>query len=924
MRGGAAYCLGVFECRVLGPVEVLVDGVQIDVGGALPRRLVAALAAAGGSAVSNDRLAAAMWDDSPPPKAAAAMQAYVSRLRAALGPEYRDRLDRTPTGYRLTIDELDVRRFAALIESARSSQPPTARRQLTEALALWRGDPYPELPEDSTAADRSRLQELREVAAEELAAARLDDGDAIGAVVQLEQLVREQPLRERRWALLVLGLYRADRQGDALATLRKVRDLLADQLGVDPGPELQALEQQILAQDPRLRLAEPTLATPIQPVLRPLTSFLGRTADLKQLTDRLTRHRLVTLIGPAGVGKTRLAVEYVSRNTPDDLWFAKLADVSDPTALPATVVDAFGLVASGDDPTALLIRTIGAGPGLLVLDNCEHLVAAAACLVSDLIHGCPQLRILATSREPLGVEGELTLPVNPLPWATDTDAAVDLLVDRVQSVRPGWTPSATELPAARRIAAALDGLPLAIELAAARARVLGLGEIADRLDDRFALLGAVPQGSLASHETLEAAIGWSVDLLDPADRELLVKLWAFEGGFTLEAAESLGVRSTEVEVLESLSALVTRSVVVADTTAEPTRYLMLESIRAYSRKLDPDPDETLRLQARWVHLLTARCAVAIREHRGGWFIRRMNRELPNVRAGFAHDLARDPAAALTTAVGLGVYLYRSVHHAEAIRMLRDALDAAPDGPAIDRGRALNSLTALTYYSGDLRGVDELVDQVVALLPEVSKESPRDYAELCLFLAVGCAVGGRTELTADIAGRVEEISDEHGLTGLVSAARAVYAVALLKAAGGDGDGILAQADFIEETGRGFMRAWATLAVAEAFLLHPEVASPERAMEKVRVSLAKFLEHEDYPYALNVLRVGALAMVRVGRPAEDAGRLLAAVQTHAALLGLRTRGLVNPAEPWVEDAFEGIAVPEGLELSWSAMLALLAGD
>nr|WP_239062125.1 BTAD domain-containing putative transcriptional regulator [Streptomyces sp. SID13031] len=853
------------------------------------------------------------------------MQAYVSRLRSALGAEYRDRLDRTATGYRLTVDELDVLRFAELIESARAARPDVARRQLTEALALWRGEPYAELPDELAHADRSRLQELHEVAAEELVSARLDDGDAAGAVAQLEQLVREQPLRERRWALLVLGLYRCNRQGDALATLRKVRDLLADQLGVDPGPELQMLEQQVLAQDPRLRLA--TLATPMTPVPRPLTSFVGRAADLAQLADRLTRQRLVTLIGPGGVGKTRLTVEYVSTLPPtDELWFAKLADVSDPAAVPTAVADAVGLVARDGDPTALLIRTIGTRPALLVLDNCEHLVAAAGSLVASLIQGCPRLRILATSREPLGVEGELTLPVDPLPWATDGDAAVGLLVDRVQAVRPGWLPSATELMDARRVAAALDGLPLAIELAAARARVLGLGEIADRLDDRFALLGAVPRGSVARHETLAAAIGWSVDLLDPADRGLLLRLWAFEGGFTLEAAESLGVRGTAVEVLESLSALVTRSVVVADTTAEPTRYLLLESIRAYCRKIDPDPDGTLKLQARWVHLLTEHCAVAIREHRGGWFIRRMNRELPNVRAGFAHDLARDPAAALTTAVGLGVYLYRSVHHGEAIRMLRAALDAAPDGPAIDRGRALNSLTALTYFSGDLRGVDELVDTVVELLPAASTESPRDYAELCLFLAVGCAVGGRTELTADIAGRVETISTDHGLTGLVSSARSVYGVALLKAAhqAGDEEAILVQADLIEQTGRGFMRAWANLAVAETFLLHPRAVSPERAMERVRVSLAKFLEHEDYPYALNVLRIGALAMMRVGRSPEDAARLLAAVRTHAELLGLRTRGLVNPAEPWVEDAFEGIAVPAGVELSWSEMVALFLGD
>lgn len=901
---------------------MVADGVQVEVGGALPRRLVAALAAAGGSAVSDDRLAEAMWESRPPPKVAAALQAYVSRLRAALGPEYRDRLSRTATGYRLVTDDLDVRRFAALVESARTQlaagQPEGARRQLSDALGLWRGEPYQELPEDQVAADRGRLIELREVASEELVAARLEEGDPVGAVVQLEQLVREQPLRERRWALLVLGLYRSDRQGDALATLRQVRELLADQLGVDPGPELQSLEKQVLEQDPRLRLAEPPRAAPTIPVRRPLTSFLGRGRELAELTERLAAHRLVSLIGPAGVGKTRLAVEQVA--SLDACWFAKLADVNDSDGLADAVADAMGLVTAESDPTSLLIATIGEEPALLVLDNCEHVVAAAARLVAMLTQGCPRLRILVTSREPLGVDGELTLSIRPLP----DDAAVGLLIDRVQSVRTDWSPTEAELAAAHRVAAALDGLPLAIELAAARARVLGLGEIADRLGDRFALLGPVPHGSLASHRTLEAAIGWSIDLLDPADRALLLKLWAFEGGFTLEAAESMATGSSEVEVLESLSALVTRSVVVADTTAEPTRYLLLESIRAYCRQLDPDPDATLALQARWVHLLTERCVEAIRDRRAGWYLRKMSRELPNVRAGFAHDLAKDPDAALTTAVGLGVYLYRSVHHGEAIRMLRAALDIAPDSRAIDRGRALNTLTALTYFSGDLRGVDELVDTVVALLPEASQESPRDYAELCLFLAVGCAVGARVELTADISGRVVDISERHGLAGLASSARAVNAVALLKAAhqACDGAAILEQAAFIEKTSRGFMKGWAKLAVAEALLLHPEVATAEQAMDTVRASLAKFLEHEDYPYALNVLRIGALAMVRVGRPAEDAARLLAAVRTQAELLGLRSRGLINPGEPWVEDALP--EMPAGIELSWNAMVALLAGD
>ncbi|MEI8413001.1 MULTISPECIES: ATP-binding protein [unclassified Kribbella] len=884
----------------------------MEVGGALPRRLVAALALADGMAVSDDRLAQAMWDDQPPAKAAAAMQAYVSRIRSALGPSYRDRLGRTPAGYFLHADEIDVRRFATLIEAARAQlaadRPESARSQLTEALGLWRGEPYPEIAAD---AERGRLNELREVALEGLAEARLGSDDAAEAVVQLEQLVREQPLREHRWALLVLGLYRCDRQGDALATLRKVRELLADQLGVDPGPELRELERQVLAHDPRLQRAGPPRVVRPVPIRCPLTSFLGRDAEIEALRQRLGEHRLVNLVGPAGVGKTRLMVEFLS-SVQVDPWVARLADVPDGSGVAAAVADAIGLVMNES-----IVDAIGAAPALLVLDNCEHVIDAAASLAAELTQSCPGLRILATSREPLGVDGEITIPVEPLGSAS----AVELLVDRVRAVRPGWDPSSGELQAAERVAAALDGLPLAIELAAARARVLGLGEIADRLDDRFALLGSVPRGSLGRHDTLEAAIGWSVDLLDPADRALLLKLWAFEGGFTLEAAETIWPGSRPA-VLESLSALVTRSVVIADTSTEPTRYLLLESIRAYCRNLDPDPAETRALQAKWVHLLAERCAVSVRGFQAGSFIRMMSRELPNLRAGFAHDLVNDPSAALRTAVELGVYLYRGVHHREAMQMLQAALDAAPAASALDRARALNSLTALTYFSGDLPGTADLVQVVVDLLPEIPQDVvPRDYAETLFFIAVGCAVTGQPELTTRVTGQLLEYCERHGLDVMVPAAQSVRTVALLKAAQ-DAESMLRYADELQRTSRGWNNGWANLVVGELYLVHPKLApdSGERALAALRVALTRFLHHEDYPYALNALRIGALALARVGRPLDDAARLLAAVQVHADRLGLRTPGLYLPGEPWVEEAL-GV-VPAEVELSWNAMVALLA--
>ena len=914
-------------CRVLGPVEVVVDGVLVDVGGALPRRLVAALAVAGGKVVPDDRLVDAMWGSAPPPKPAIAVQAYVSRIRTTLGP-YRGRLERDTLGYRLTLDQLDAQQFTELVEEARAhlskERAEPAYRLLTEATELWRGEAYPELPDEYVAAERGRLHEVREAAAEDLAAARLASGDAVGAVVQLEQLVREQPLREHRWALLVLGLYRSDRQGDALAALRRIRKLLADELGVDPGTELTEIERQVLAQDPRLLLTEPPQpAAQVVPIRRPLTSFLGREIDLKTLTEHLAAQRLISLIGPAGVGKTRLAIEYAA-SAGQGIWFARLADVREFGEVATAVADTMGLVVVDDDPAGAVVDAIGGGPATLVLDNCEHVVAAAAELADRLLQRCPRLRILVTSREPLGVEGEVTVPVEPLPWAT----AVALLTDRVRSVRPGWTPTDTDERAARQIASRLDGLPLAIELAAARARVLSLAEIAERLDDRFALLGKVQHGSLAAHETLDAAIGWSVDLLADQDRRLLLRLWAFEGGFTLEAAETVSPDSASPDVLESLSALVTRSVVVADTSVEPTRYLLLESIRAYCRRLDPDPAVTAEVQAAWVRLLAGRCTEAIRGRRAGLFMRMMSRELPNFRAGFAHDLEHHPAAALESAVGLGVFLYRSLHHGEAAKVLRTALAAAPDAPVLDRARALNSLTALNYFAGDLDGVRELVEVVYQMLPSISPVDyePLDYAELCFFLAIGCAVTGQTERTREVTGMVIDHAQRHELKGMVVAGRSLLGVALLKQAVqvGDGAGIVAQVEAMQhEFSRGWSRAWPDIAIAEVYVRYPTVVpdSAEKALAAVRSAVTTFLAHEDYPYTLNVLQVGALALDRAGRP-EDAVRLLGAVQAHARRLGLRTPGLLEPERPWVAEA---LGEPPAEELSWQAMVALLdAGE
>jgi predicted ATPase/DNA-binding SARP family transcriptional activator len=889
----------VLSIRVLGPVEVTAGDARVDLGGSLPRRLFAALVAAGGQVVTDDRLADLVWDGQPPVKMAAALQVHVSRLRGALGQGARELLERDNVGYRLRLDPeaVDATWFANAIETGRrqltEGNADQAIRTFTEALALWRGDPYADIAEwDEVSAARGRLAELREVALEESAAARLAGGDAAGAAADLEELTRATPLRERRWALLILALYRAGRQGDAFAALRRVRAVLADELGVDPGAELQDLERRVLAHDPNLD-TPPRVGT----VSKPLTSFLGREREIQELTAALAEHRLVSLIGPAGVGKTRLAVEHASTG-----WFARLADVSQTAELPSIVADAVGLMAVKDDPGAAVIRAIGDRPGLLVLDNCEHVVDAAAEFVVALVARCPRLRILTTSREPLGVDGEVTIPVEPLPLET-ADA---LLVDRVRAIRPGWTPSSEELAQARRISAALDGLPLAIELAAARARVFGLEEIAARLDDRFALLGPVARGSLTPHATLEAAISWSVDLLAPADRALLLRLWPFEGGFTLEAAEAV---LSGHQTLESLSALVIRSVVVADTTVMPTRYLMLESVRAYCRSIDPDPRATREAHAQWVRGMADGCVSAMRSKRSGHYLRLLRRELPNIRVGLVHDLDTNPLLAVRSVGQLSLFFTRCVHNTEALRFARAAVDVFDDAPAIDRARAMTTLIALLDFQGDFDEARRLVAEAAAgPFAELKSSDPLDDAEMHYFLGFAAVETQHVDIALDQAARAIAIGEDTGARWVAGAGRIVRSVALSLQAclEGDLDTMVASAQDAHRLARGWTGGWANAVLAEAYLRHPTGPAAE-ALTAVRKAVAVFRDQEDIPFALNTVALGALALYKLGR-AEDALKVIGAVHAHADRLGFRVATFLSPDATWIDEALPEYAVSD----------------
>ncbi|MEV4002337.1 BTAD domain-containing putative transcriptional regulator [Actinomadura sp. NPDC049753] len=550
------------------------DGGEAPLGGPARRALLALLLVRPGEVVSSDRLA----DEIDPAGALSAhsLQSQVSRLRAALGAGAV--IERAGAGYRIAVDpdDVDASRFERLAAEGRAAlaggDAGRAAALLREAVELWRGPALADLPDGETArAAAARLEERRLGALEDRIEAALRLGEHGAAVPELRELVGRHPLRERLAGLLMRALFAAGRQAEALVVFEETRRRLADELGADPSAELTALHRELLSADP----APSPAAPPAQ-----LTNVVGRAGEVSDVAGLLRVARLVTLTGPGGVGKTRLAVEVAGAGSAagaaGEVCFVELAPLRDGAGLPQALLGALGLRESGlqmdggaKTPVDRLIAALSDQVLLLVLDNCEHVIDDVARLAARLLATCPRLRVLATSREPLGIIGEHLFQVRPL----DADSAVRLFTERAAAVRRGFT-AAPEL--LRRICAALDNLPLAIELAAARSRTLDIDDLAGRLDD---LLGVAARGNRTSdgrHRTLRSVVAWSWDLLSESEQRAARRFTVFAGGATAESA--LRVCGTDGETLESL---VDKSLL----EFAGGRYRMLETIRAYGAEL---------------------------------------------------------------------------------------------------------------------------------------------------------------------------------------------------------------------------------------------------------------------------------------------------------------------------------------------------
>ena len=583
------------DFRILGPLEVVADGRVVRLNAAKPRALLAILLLHANEPVSSDRLIDDLWAGRPPATAAKVLQTYVFQLRKALGDA---RIVTRPTGYELSVDptRLDLHRFERLVIEARGAAPPAGAQNLRDALALWRGPPLADFTYEPWAqAEIGRLEELRLEALQERIDADLALGRHADLIGEVELLVAQHPLLERPRGQLMLALYRSGRQADALEAYRDARETLVAQLGIEPGSALRHLEQAILNQDPALDVSP----RPPARALRALsTSFVGRKRELREIRALLLRPDVgvLTLTGAAGTGKTRLAVEVaagVDNDFPGGVVLVELAPIADADLVATTIAGALGL-GEGLERGSLeaLVASLRGRRALLVLDNFEQVLDAAAML-TELLAGAPGLTLLVTSRAPLDISQERIYPVAALQLPDPSHAlevdrlrrteAVRLFVARARDIRPDFELSELNADAVAELCVRLDGLPLALELAAARIKLLSPRHVLERLGVKLEVLKAEPGAGLPErHRTLRAAIEWSYDLLGAEEQALFTSLGVFVGGFTLDGAKAIA-GDLEHDVVAGVESLLNNSLLrTAPMAAGEPRFGMLETIREYA------------------------------------------------------------------------------------------------------------------------------------------------------------------------------------------------------------------------------------------------------------------------------------------------------------------------------------------------------
>ena len=817
------------QFRMLGTLAAIRDGRPVELRRRRQRALLALLLVEANRVVSVDRLVFELWgEDVALERALDGVHVTIHALRKALEPDRPARTPPTvlvtrPPGYMLRVEDRDVdaRQFAQLAaeghQALRDGRHAAALNTIDTALALWRGPALADFATEPFAQPEiARLDELHAAASEDRIEALLALGEHATAVPELEVLVGRYPLREQLRSLLALALYRGGRQADALAALAEARHVLASEFGIDFDPRLARLEQDLLQQSPALDWVAPPrepddTGVQSQPPTAPrivgnlphqLTRFVGREPELAQVAALMSEARLITLTGPGGSGKTRIALQAAAgagEMFPDGVWLVMLAQLSDGALLTQTVAEAVGVAEKpGESIEAVLTEHLRDRTLLLIMDSCEHLLDSCTQLVWSLLANSRNLHVLATSREALGIQGERTLDVPPLdlpesddPIAVDGSDAVRLFVDRAQDAVAAFRLTPKTVPTVAHICRRLDGIPLALELAAARLRTLSLDQIAARLDDRFRLLTGGSRIAVPRHNTLQAAMDWSYDLLEDTEQALFTRLSVFAGGFDVEAAEAVAEGAVAAqEVVDVLGRLVDKSLVVLRRNETEGRYELLETIRQYGSQRLVEREDAHAARERHAAFYLALAESAEQRLQGveqRLWLERLEAEHDNVRAALAfYSLDDDHVARLRIGTALWRYSYLRAHYQEGREWLEEGLRAAADPPPHLSARALTGAGALAFYQCDYSDAQALCDAALSLYREV--EDHRGTGVVLTFLGSIARERGDYETAlacyGDSRAVFESLDDHWGagnalqLSGFVSWLRADHENALL--------------------------------------------------------------------------------------------------------------------------------------------------
>ncbi len=770
---------------ILGRLEVRNEGAPLVLGGPRQRAVLARLLVDAGQVVSADALIEAVWDEKPPATAHKTLQKYVAELRKVVGAGI---LRTEGRGYLIEVgsDDLDSARFERLLvdadREAESGFLDRALGQLTAAEGLWRGDVLADFPDAGFAAgERLRLAELRSAAIETALELGLAMGRYSQVAARAAELVDLLPLRERLWRALMTALAESGRTPEALRSYQRYRRILGEELGLEPSVDLRALEDRIVRGE--AGQAAVTASRPVHNLPAPLTTFIGRNAFQSEVEAALKRGRLVTLTGVGGSGKTRLALEVGTRTVagfPGGVWLVELAPVTDPTQVARAIADVLGIPGQ---PERDLVDVLGdalasRAAALLVLDNCEHVAGACAALVTRLLGRAAHLRVLATSRQPLSVPGEAVWPLPPLDIDTD---AVALFRDRARLARPDLPAGtgAEDRQVVTDICRRLDGLPLAIELAAAQVQVFSPADIAARLGDRFRLLQR-PSPDFDRHRSLRATISWSHDLLSPGARIVLRRLAAFAGSFDLSAAEEVcaGPDLDATDIPARLGELVSNSLVARDASGRPERYRLLETVRAYAEEqLDEAGERGLAGSAHsaWCLQLGQAASPHIPGPDEVVWRRRLDVEVHELRAALAFDLANQPGHGLRLALALSRYWLMWDRADEGLQTLPALLLAASEESIDLRARALVAAAELGADHGEARQSSEWAEEALDLYHSIGDA----YGEALARCALASAQQNRGNL--ERAARLLETSSEYfeAEDRTVDMARAAYALSFVE-------------------------------------------------------------------------------------------------------------------------------------------------